>query len=67
MNVPPKDKPGRPAKYPFRKIEVGECFFWPGMTANEMCKRTNKHKPMKFRCRSVWKNGTPGVKVTRVI
>jgi hypothetical protein len=58
--------PGRPAKYPWKHIEVGESFFVPGRTAHDMHSCAHYQKPLKFRCRTITRKDVVGVKVTRV-
>jgi hypothetical protein len=58
--------PGRQPKYPLRELAVGESFFLAGVYVNEICKRTYYFKPLKFRCRTVVKNGVQGVRVRRI-
>lgn len=58
--------PGRPPKYPLRQLAVGESFFVPGIHVNDICKRTYAFKPLRFRSRTVVRNGVQGVRVWRI-
>lgn len=58
--------PGRPAKWPLRKMSVGESLFIPGFTANRVCKDLYYFKPLKFKTRTVVSGGVIGARVWRI-
>jgi len=58
--------PGRPPKYPFRRMEVGDVVTLPGQTARRIGKRVCDYKPMKFKCKAIMRGGIVGVRVERV-
>lgn len=55
----------RPAKYPFREMEIGDSFFVVGvpMTCIHGCAR--RHRPRRFICRSTRENDIQGIRVWR--
>lgn len=57
---------GRPARWPLRKLDIGESLFIPGMDANRVCKDLYYFKPLKFKTRTVVKGGVMGVRVERL-
>jgi len=60
-------KGGRPAKYPWRTVEVGEYFFVQGRSSTSIQTDVRRrYKPLKFRCKKIIINGVAWVKVTRV-
>lgn len=61
-----KRQPGRPPKYPWRKIAVGESFFVPGKKDCDLKGCTWHLKPMRFRMRVIAVGGEIGTKVWRI-
>lgn len=57
---------GRPAKYPWKQIAVGESFFAPNRTTHAMHGCAIHHKPKKFSCKEVIKKGVFGTRVWRI-
>lgn len=58
---------GRPAKYPWRNIEVGQSFFAPGRTPTSIMNDARRfHAPKKFKSRSMIASGVQGVRVWRI-
>lgn len=58
---------GRPAKYPWRTIAIGESFFAPNRTSTSLQHDANRyHRPRRFKCRKVIKGGIVGIRVLRV-
>ena len=66
QDYPDNRGPGRPAKYPLRKLAVGESFFVPGIDHNEICKRTYLFKPLRFKTKAVVSGGVKGIRVWRI-
>lgn len=66
QEYPDNRGPGRLPKYPLRKLAVGESIFIPGVTSNDICKRTYYFKPLRFRTRTVVSNGIQGTRVWRI-
>lgn len=62
----PVKKSGRPAKYPWREMAVGDTFFAPGRTTNSMHGCGGRYRPMRFRCKQRMINGVFGTRVWRV-
>jgi len=58
--------PGRPPKYPLRKMAVGESVFLPDAVAIRVEKARQRVKPLRFKIRSVVSDGVRGVKVWRI-
>ena len=58
--------PGRPAKWPLRRMDVGESIFIPGVNANRVCKRLSNFKPLRFKTRTVVSGGVMGARVWRI-
>lgn len=58
--------PGKPPKYPWRKLAVGESFFAPERTSKHMHGCAYWQKPLKFRCKQVVSKGTTGTRVWRI-
>lgn len=57
---------GRPPKYPWRIIEVGQTFFVPGRTSTSLQHDAARyHHPRRFKCRKISLKGIIGTKVTR--
>ena len=56
---------GRPHKYPWKTMQVGDSFFVPNKRANSMSELARK-VGVKVRCRTVMKNGDKGCKVERI-
>lgn len=63
--TPPK-KIGRPFKYPWLTVEVGESFFVPGRTSTSLQHDAVDHRPRRYRCKKIMTKGVIGIKVTRV-
>lgn len=65
----PKRNPGgRPPKYPWRTVEVGESFFVPNRTST--CLQHDAHRyyrPRRFKCRKVMIKGVTGIRVLRIM
>lgn len=63
---------GRPPKYPFRKLKIGESVFLPNKTTKLVGKAArsmrydNPTTTLRFRCKTICKDGVIGVKLTRV-
>lgn len=58
---------GRPAKYPWRSMAVGESFFAPGRTSTSVHGDARKyHSMIRIRARAVIVNGIRGVRVWRI-
>jgi hypothetical protein len=58
--------PGRPPKYPWRTIAVGESFFAPGQTSTVLQNTARRyHHPRRYTCRKISLKGIIGTKVTR--
>lgn len=57
---------GRPAKYPLRKLAVGESILIVGTTQVKINKVRKVYAPMKFRCRTVMAGGVKSCRVERV-
>lgn len=58
--------PGRPPKYPFRKMAVGESVFLPGAVATRVEKARQRAKPLRFKRRNVVSGGVHGIRVWRI-
>lgn len=58
--------PGRPPKYPWRQMEVGDTFFVPGRTQRCLRKDAAAYRPMQFRIKTVMVKGEIGVRVWRI-
>lgn len=65
-DYPDNRGPGRPSKYNLKTIPPGASVFIPGATTCNVGKSARSIKYMRFKCRSVMKNGTAGTKVTRI-
>lgn len=63
--TPPK-KIGRPFKYPWLTVEVGEFFFVTGRSSTSLQHDAVKHRPRRYRCKKIMTKGVIGIKVTRV-
>lgn len=64
--TPPK-KIGRPPKYPWRTVEVGESFFAPGRSSTSLQHDAHRyHRPRRYRCKKIMTKGVIGIKVTRI-
>tara|TARA_R110000868_G_scaffold179574_1_gene419687 strand:+ start:8440 stop:8634 length:195 start_codon:yes stop_codon:yes gene_type:complete len=59
-------KIGRPFKYPWLTVEIGESFFVPGRTSNSLQNDAVDHRPRRYRCKKIMTKGVIGIKVTRV-
>lgn len=67
LSIPDNRPPGRPPKYPWRSVEVGESFFAPGVTSTQLQNTARRfHRPRRFTCKQVMIKGVIGIKVTRV-
>ena len=62
----PTPQRGR-TKYPFRNMQLGDSFFAPGATVIGIHGCARRHRPMRFTCRTVVEDGTPGVRVWRIV
>lgn len=63
----PKNKGGRPPKYPWRTVQVGESFFVPNRTSQSLHRDISRlFKPRRFKCRKVMVKGVIGIKVERI-
>lgn len=60
------EKPGRPPKYPFARMQVGEVCFVASQSPRHIYRRVQDHVPKRFKCRQVMFKGELGVKVERV-
>lgn len=58
--------PGRPAKYPLRKLALGESIFLPGVCGSQIAKRFYNFKPLRFKARTVVSGGVTGARVWRI-
>jgi hypothetical protein len=65
-DFPDNRGPGRPPKYPFRTLAVGEAAFIAGTTTKNVHRHAYLFKPRRFKVRKVVKNGAAGVRVMRV-
>jgi hypothetical protein len=63
--IPPR-RGGRPLKYPFRFMAVGESVFIPGATQRLLNKSRRTYFPMKFRMKDVVRGGITGTRVWRI-
>lgn len=63
--TPPK-KIGRPFKYPWLTIEVGESFFVPWSDFHSLQHDAVDHRPRRYHCKKIMIKGVIGIKVTRV-
>ena len=60
--------PGRPPKYPWRTMEVGQSFLVLGRTSGSIQNDAAKyHRPRRYKCRTVTKNGVTGIRVERIM
>lgn len=66
LDFPDNRGPGRPPKYPVKTLAVGETMFFAGVSSKKIGKCVRKHKPLRFKCRSVVKGGIQGVRVERI-
>lgn len=66
MPIPKVKQPGRPSKYPFDTMKVGQSFFAPGFKCRTIGNAARHKRPMKFRCRSVVENGVRGTRCWRI-
>ncbi len=58
--------PGRPPLYPWHELQIGDTFFAAGKTPHGMQNCGREYRPMRFKCRSVVKNGVAGTRVWRI-
>lgn len=58
--------PGRPPKYPFRRMEVGDVVRLFDVTQRQIGKRIQDYKPLKFKTRTIMHGGKMAVKVERL-
>jgi hypothetical protein len=58
--------PGRPPKYPFRRMKVGECVFIPEPDARRVEKARQRVKPQRFKRRKALVDGVEGFRVWRI-
>jgi len=73
----PKSKGGRPRKYPFKEMKVGDSFFVPHKTVRDISGSLNHANktlhPANFKAglyhngKRVIKDGAPGVRVVRIV
>ena len=59
-------QPGRPSKYPFDTMEIGQSFFAPGLKPMTVGNAARHKKPKRFRCRAVVENGVKGTRCWRI-
>ena len=60
--------PGRPPKYPWRTMEIGQSFLVIGRTSGSIQHDAAKYyRPRRYKCRTVTKNGMTGVRVERIM
>lgn len=68
--VPMPETRGRPVRYPFESMEVGDSFFCSGGTMRTTRTRTSEASrrlaPKRFSARAVEENGVKGIRVWRV-
>jgi hypothetical protein len=64
--VPKVHQPGRPSKYPFDTMEIGQSFFARGISCRAVGNAGRHKKPKRFRCRSVIENGIRGTRCWRI-
>ncbi len=57
---------GRPAKYPWAKMKVGDSFFSPCPSVSTSVSHVNKKSGMKFTVRKSTKDGVQGWRVWRI-
>jgi hypothetical protein len=58
---------GRPPKYPWRTVALGQTFFVPGRTSTSLQHDAARyHRPRRFKCRKVIKGGIEGIRVMRI-
>lgn len=62
----PVNKGGRPAKYPWRDMQVGDSFFAPGRTTHSMHSCAAAYRPLRFRCKEIIIKGVHGTRVWRI-
>lgn len=67
----PVRKSSRPAKYPWRQMELGDSFFVPSGNPSKMITRLNPSSQtqkagLKFTRRIVEENGVKGVRIWRI-
>lgn len=68
-NVPMPDGVNRETKWPFADMEVGDSFFAPGHTSNQMTNAAahwRKKNGWSFSCRNTEEEGVKGARVWRV-
>lgn len=62
-----KNVGGRPPKYPWRTMEVGESFMVYGRTTTSLCNDARElYRPRRFRTMKVVQRGVVGVRVWRI-
>jgi len=59
-------QPGRPSKYPFDTMEIGQSFFAPGTRCATVVNAAWHQRPRRFRCRAVVENGVKGTRCWRI-
>jgi hypothetical protein len=60
--------PGRPPKYPWRTIEVGQSFLVLARTSTSLQHDAARYyRPRRYKCRKVMKNGVTGIRVERIM
>jgi hypothetical protein len=65
-NIPiPETSVGRPSKYPFKEMEVGDSFWTNELTSRVMAS-ANRLKPNMFRSKKETKDGNKGIRVWRI-
>ena len=66
--MPTADPRGKPEKYPFSKLSIGQSFFVPGANAAISAAATSakKRTGFRFKVRSVEEGGLVGKRVWRV-
>lgn len=63
----PKNVGGRPPKYPWRTMEVGESFLVHGRSTTSLCNDARQYyQPRRFRTKKVVCKGVVGVCVWRI-
>lgn len=58
--------PGRPPKYPLGTMEVGDTVYIPHATQRLINKLRSHYAPMKFKAKTLSRNGEIGVRVWRI-
>jgi len=66
VTIPDKRQPGRPSKYPFDTMEIGQSFFAPGIKDRKVGNAARHYRPKRFRCRTMVENGIRGTRCWRV-